>query len=104
MTTEELKAAAAVMIGAAEGKKVQFRYRGRTEWSNKLSLDELEFNWSAKEYRLAPEPREWWINVYPAGNVCAHSSRKNADTDADYNRIECVVECVHVREVLEGGE
>jgi len=43
-----------------------------------------------------PEPRDWWLNVYPDSRA-AHTSKEVADKSADGNRIECV----HVREVIE---
>jgi len=51
--------------------------------------------------RLYVEPRkarEWWMNLYPDIDACVYDSKSDADHYAATTRIDCV----HVREVLEG--
>ena len=48
-----------------------------------------------------PTPREWWVNVYAAGDVVCdtvlHQTKERADKTAGSNRSACI----KVREVIE---
>lgn len=77
------------------GKKIQYNSRGK--WYDDPCPT---WNFSGVRYRVKPEPREWWLNVYNSGvsvcsTVCSTEDAANAYS-ASYR-----IECVHVREVLE---
>lgn len=53
------------------------------------------------DFRVKPEPREWWVNVYSDISLNrVHESRTKADQLGTAHRIECI----RVREVLEEGQ
>ncbi len=47
----------------ADGKVIQ--HRGVNGW---YSVDAPSFDSPASDYRIKPEPREFWVNRYPNGN------------------------------------
>lgn len=49
------------------------------------------------DYRIAPQPRECWVNIYPVGRPY-YETKRDADNAAGVGRTECV----HFREVTEG--
>lgn len=72
MTPEETKAAAAVMIAWAEGKKIEYQVRcGARGWES-LKLDEtdgIDWDWETFEFRIATEPVEIEVWVHEDGSV-----------------------------------
>lgn len=82
-----------------EGKKLEYRDRRDSEWHEAKYLPDF----GTLEYRVKPEPREFWINYYRkhlgAGTpVCIpHYTREDADHHAGAYRTDCI----HVREVVE---
>ena len=89
MTPNELREAASILLAAADGKQIQTK-APCTEW---IDTSILFFNFGAQEYRIKPEPQEFWLNVYP-NHVMAHLTRDNAFTAFVKGG-----EIVHVREV-----
>ncbi len=46
---------------------------------------------SSYDLRVKPEPRSWWINIYPGiSSIHAHRSKSEADHDAGPERTECI--------------
>ena len=72
MNTQETKAAAAVMIAFAEGKKIEYRVRcGARGWQH-LKLDEsdgVDWDWGTYDFRIAPAPTEVEVWVHEDGTV-----------------------------------
>lgn len=65
MTREQLKAMLPVMQAWCEGKQVQLRTK-TSAWQ--VTEDP---NWTPHvEYRIKPEPREWWLCL-SCGTYCA---------------------------------
>lgn len=94
MTLDEM---IVVLTAAKEGKKIQYKNRcGDGRWK---SAGHPMWQFTDCEYRVAPEPREWWINVYPASTCNAYRSQDLADSHQFSGRIECI----HVHEVLDEG-
>lgn len=62
MTDDEI---IAVVTAHRDGKTVQCRLRGGHSeiWVNKNT----EWDFSTKDYRVKPEPREWWAVPYDEG-------------------------------------
>lgn len=55
MTIDEM---IAVLTAAKEGKKIQSKRNNRAEWyENTCPV----WNFEGFDYRVKPEPREWWI-------------------------------------------
>jgi hypothetical protein len=75
-----------VLEGARDGKKVESRARGHAEeaW---VDVERPLWDFYFNEYRIKPEPREWWL--------C------KVDNDRWIARHSPDAGTIHVREVLE---
>lgn len=96
MTTQEM---IDVMQAHLAGKVIQVR----KSWPRCLLWNTLAPNarpvwdWDNYIYRVKPEPREWYVNMYESGpSCCQHATRVEADA-ANAGRSECI----KVREVLD---
>lgn len=79
----------------ADGKEVQYRYTTikPLEWitpQNETTLD-----WSCKnvEWRIKPEKKEGWVNIYPSGYGRMHPTKVQADqavSNEPDGRIACI--------------
>jgi hypothetical protein len=97
----------AVLQAAKAGKQIEYRTRRSTNgstdpWAITHSITERGwFDSQVFDYRVKPEPREWWVNVYdgmPEGFV--HPTKEDAEhwkSQSSGTRKEVV----RVREVLE---
>lgn len=88
----------AVIAAHRDGKAIQFcSFDMGGEWRD---ADHPAWDFANYNYRIKPEPREWWVNTYvatsPAFTQRLYWSRKEADENAAPGRVECV----HVREVI----
>lgn len=76
MTIDEM---IAVLQAHKAGKTVQFldsRSNDETSWSD---LTTGIFNFGLHDYRIKPEPREWWIHMYPNESCPTIHTRKEAE-------------------------
>lgn len=87
MTTEEK---IAVMQACVDGKTIQICPSGRSNWSD--TKIPPQWNWVDFNYRVKPEPREWWV----VPNAWLFASRDIAEAHSINSK-----EIIHVREVLE---
>lgn len=96
MTPTEAKALLInpVFQAFADGKQIQKLRKGF--WGDAKDVAAHEIATCPQEYRVKPEPREWWINVYNRPTCYLYQSQEEADRDASFNRRERL----HVREVL----
>ena len=63
MTPEQLREAAAVILAAAGGKKIEQRWRQGTEpWAENPSF--THWNFDIIEYRVKPEPRKVKVRFF----------------------------------------
>lgn len=96
MTKDESKQARAVMQAWEEGKTIQLRSlrSSPSEWIE-LILCPL-WNWEACEYRVKPEPRDFWFikNIGDDERRFGWSRCDVRQEGVDY------LEQIHVREVL----
>jgi len=88
MTPERAKELLPIIEAFANGKKVQWRLRKSDTWCN---TDDPGFS-ERFEYRIKPEPRMFWINVYPH-IMTAWDSEKRARGAADTGAIRIAVPC-----------
>lgn len=104
MTREEAKANAAVMLAWAEGKTIQLRLLHRPDdgWSDSGISKHWIFDFKTEEYRIKPEPREWWIvRDVGCGTVpYCFNSHERARATATAGALPDARELIHVREVL----
>lgn len=102
MTEQEMLDEAIRLLQAAkEGKVIECRERGVPEpfWTETSCRDSWgirAFAFDDYEYRIKPEPRRWWVNVYPNGVRTAHETRELAAAAGGGH-----VECVEVVEVVQ---
>lgn len=82
-----------VLIAYAEGRKVQVRHLGDTEWVTTGNLASI--NHPNYEYRIKPEKKTGWVNIYKGdymrvGQV--YCSRTDADngSDSSVERLACI--------------
>ena len=94
MTTTEM---IAVLQAFERGEVIEYRPKNSQRWGSAEPI----WNFSQFDYRVKPKPREWWLNVYKT-SVCSHGSRAEADREQD--NVARRIDCVHVREVLDGQE
>lgn len=64
MNHAEVKANAAVMQAYVEGKTIQNRRRGSTGWLDVSKFVPPDFTFATFEYRVKPEPEQFFITVY----------------------------------------
>lgn len=66
MTPTQLKEAAQVMLAAAEGKQVQYMPRSTGQWVPVGWAENRSpsWDWHTHDYRIKPEPREWWMRQH----------------------------------------
>ena len=65
MSRERVAELLPVMQAYADGKAIQYKING--EW---VTGDEYEFSFDGTgEYRVKPEPRTFWVNVYDDGGM-----------------------------------
>jgi len=90
-----------VMQAYVDGKEIQARERTLSppDWVDFRRDDAPCWNWFASDYRVKPEPREWWtVDVYSAP---LFKSVGEAERYKEHINHVCGIEVVHVREVLE---
>ena len=87
----------AVMQAGLDGKRIQYQdKKGVSPWQDCDHIANLSWDWWECDYRVKPEPREFWANVYPGPRVCFHSNQR----DAEDQRTESGV-TIKLREVIE---
>jgi hypothetical protein len=90
----------AVLQAAAAKKVIQFRRAGGDAWADHTTAPEWDFsNW---EYRVKPEPREWWLAMFP-GDVTVCTSLTSAE-DVRFSKgghSRYPEQIIHVREVID---
>jgi hypothetical protein len=93
MTTEDkIK----VMQAHLDGAKIEVRDRNTYDpW--RLAITPV-WDWYHYEYRVKPEPREFYINIYAGHTGYPYPTKDAADKDSEHNNR---LECIHVREVIE---
>lgn len=60
MSIDYTKAAIAVMQAYIDGKGVEVKHRCESRWGH--CIIRPPWNWEQCEYRIKPEPREYWID------------------------------------------
>lgn len=87
-----------LVMALSEGKTIEYRVMHDGSWAWATMLD-IDFTDPADRYRIKPEPRDFWINVYGdcvGLNVNIHPTKEMAENNASSHRKELI----HVREVL----
>jgi Na+-transporting NADH:ubiquinone oxidoreductase subunit NqrF len=79
-----------ILTAFEAGKNIQCK-----SGDNWVDIPQPSWNFGGVEYRVKPEPREWWVNMYLA-NAHTYSSERLAKAYV----LPDLIERVHVREVL----
>ena len=81
----------AVLQAAKEGKTIQYgARRNRGTDKNWGDASNPIWDWATYDYRVKPEPRRIWVNMYDDHRGFAHPSREQANARAGNHRDECV--------------
>jgi hypothetical protein len=92
--TKETAAQFLPMVQAlAAEKTIQIKSLANGAWTD---IPDPVFGGRPEQYRIKPEPREWWFNFYSGSVGGIHTSKQSADDQATSDRTECI----HVREVI----
>lgn len=96
MNREEAKNLLPVIQAFAEGKDVQWKYKGNDNWH-----DAKGPTWSEDhDWRIKPEPLECWVVKDCDGDLSVHQTKEEADDRVKYGGfIPYTVH--HMREVIE---
>lgn len=79
-----------------DGKPAQFKTHKDDQWWNyDPRLHALGFG-RTMEWRIKPQPREWWLNATPSGLLEAWNSKESA-----YFNGTKEIQPIHVREVID---
>lgn len=82
-----------VMQAFKEGKAIQYWARcNRSTDENWGDAPNPIWNWASYDYRVKPEPRRVWVNMYGSHSTVGYAfySRQTADAHAGVERVECV--------------
>jgi len=89
-----------VMQAFVDKKKIQFRKRfSGEEWQDIVS-EELDWNWTVYEYRIKPEPRHFWMNIYPNERCKVYTSAYTTKESAVTGKDPSCLETIEVVEVI----
>lgn len=89
-----LKEKIKVMQAALDGKEIEYKYPEGGEWH---STNNPLFKWVLFDYRIKPEPLEFWVNVYDNDGGVAHKTKEQAIQGHGGDKCKTI----KVREVME---
>ena len=58
-----LKEKIEVMKAALDGKEIEHTWMNQDDWILTQTQPHPDFNWQKMDYRIKPEPMEFWVNV-----------------------------------------
>lgn len=93
MTPEHAKQLLPIITAFAEGKAVQYKPEAG-EWEDCINPT---FSMPMHKYRIRPEPREWFANIYLSGSGYLHET----ENDSASARGNSKAETIRVREIIE---
>lgn len=98
MTHDEM---IAVIQAHKNGKRIQYQdiYGSNHAWRD--VIDEPCWSFAANNYRVKPEPREWWNCEYPGGDVKRFVAKRDAEEWKEKSCARDVMKIIHVREVID---
>jgi len=95
---KSLKEKIEVMQAALDGKEIEYKNNGGKWYPCQIQAFD---SWHCGDYRIKPEPMEFWVNVYPYEclNVC-HNTKDMAEKMA----LGSCEKTIKVREVIQEEE
>lgn len=102
MTLKEIKT---VVDGALAKKVIQYQFKqAATPWQDyKFDGSMSPMNFNQYDYRIKPEPREFWVNEYLKSLGEMHSTFDKAKEAARLDS-SLLIRTIHLREVLDEKE
>jgi hypothetical protein len=97
ITTDKIRT-----VLAAFDKDRAIRYRPLGSSNPWKMTGNPSWDFLSTAYSPVPQPRVWFLNVYPDGVLTRAGNAYNTKTEADFNACSDRVECIRVREILEG--
>ena len=95
MSIEETVKSIEVMQAYVGGQPLQMRLRHTCGGGNWTDVGIPSWDWVSNEYRVKPEPMEFWVNVHPDGTKRLYETPAGAMVNAAQK-----VRTLHVREVV----
>lgn len=86
MTPQKAKKLLPIIQAFAEGKTIQLKYPPDI-WIDQTSCS---FVHDSDRYRIKPEKKKGWVNIYPDIASGAYESKEKADRAASRSRIACI--------------
>ena len=90
------------MQAALDGKEIEVRnypYEDGCRW-NAYSTEMLVWNWPNVDYRIKPEPMEFWVNIYNYPTDTPFGTHKTKAQAID-SASDKVIKTIKMREVLD---
>jgi len=84
-----------VMQAALDGKNIQRQYDEELKQWVDIAGAGAQWDWVNYDYRIKPEPMEFWVNVYDTGIAVFDSEEAARSITASINKT------IKVREVVE---
>ena len=98
---KSLKEKIKVMQAADAGKDIEFFAHKVDGWNALLVKgDDINWSWNTLDYRIKPEPMEFWVNVYSSDPVNVYYDTKE-EAEASGKRFNDYIKTIKVREVTE---
>lgn len=91
MTQEQAKQLLPIIQAFAEGKQIQYKVID-DQWRD---LHDTRFELNVTDYRIKPEPREFWIEILE------NSVLYKANAKSPHHKTYENSEVIHVREILD---
>jgi len=96
MNKENAKDFLPLVQALADGKVIQNISADRSQW---WDMEKIVFSMSPEDYRVKPEPRVWYANLYPDNSGSIHPEEENADLNMQVNARKNTR--IRVREILD---
>ena len=96
MRREDVAALLPIIKAWGEGKEIQYFNSITKTWGN-IGVDNPSFTMPDDKYRIAPEKKKGWINIYKNSTGCdatggyIYQSKEAADmTPTSFDRVACI--------------
>lgn len=108
MTREQAKELLPIIQAYSEGKIIQTRYKTDSHlpkaWIDHLRDDELKFDlvsFKHIDYRIKPEPREFWLVDSTCGDICDRGSKGFQGFHVYTIKQYTPLKQIHVKEIID---
>lgn len=99
---EEMLRRIKIETAFCEGQRVLCKEKGASENKWVVKDPTFCFGWELFDYKVDPEPREWWVNFFKDGCFSFYDDQESAQSSAHDRPENFLRVAVHVREVIDG--